>query len=377
MMLTPVAEPYVSSRSKAYLADAIDDNFISGVAGQYINRFEEAMADFIGVKHAVSCSNGTTALHLMLAAYDIGPGDSVCVPATTNMATFFAVLYCGAKPIPVDISGDTFCIDVDDLERKIDQTTKAILIVHLFGQPCDMVSVNDIAKKHNLLVFEDCAEAHGSEINGCKVGSIGDAGAFSFFANKILSCGEGGIVTTDSIDAAKKMRSLRALNFGELEKFLHEGVGYNYRLSNLHAALALGQVEEAAELIALKIKMGETYDDLLKEYKPLMLPVRRTNYKNTYWMYHIDLVDGAVPHYRNRVISNMARRGIECRPGFVSYTLQKFCPAADRLMYPCPEAEAKSFSTLYLPSSHMITEDEQRTVAAQLAEAIKEASAHT
>jgi perosamine synthetase len=377
MMLTPVAEPYVSSRSKAYLADAIDDNFISGVAGQYINRFEEAMADFIGVKHAVSCSNGTTALHLMLAAYDIGPGDSVCVPATTNMATFFAVLYCGAKPIPVDISGDTFCIDVDDLERKIDQTTKAILIVHLFGQPCDMVGVKGIAKKHNLLVFEDCAEAHGSEINGRKVGSIGDAGAFSFFANKILSCGEGGIVTTDSVDAAKKMKSLRALNFGEKEKFLHEGVGFNYRLSNLHAALALGQVEEADNLVSLKIKMGETYDDLLRGYDSVKLPVRRPGYKNSYWMYHIDLVGGETPGYRNQVILAMARRGVECRPGFVSYTLQNFCSANDRMLYPCPEAEAKSFSTLYLPSSHMITVAEQRTVAAQLADAIKEASALT
>lgn len=191
-MLIPVSKPYMGEREKKYVNAALDSNAISGVFGEFIDKFESEFAEFCDSRYAVSCSNGTTALHLALIAAGVKEGDEVLVSTLTNMASFFAVLYIKAKPIPVDIDIRTLTMDSVDLARKITSKSKAIMVVHLFGHPTDMDPIDELAKKHNLLVIEDCAEAHGAEYKGRKVGSLGNVGCFSFFANKILTTGEGG-----------------------------------------------------------------------------------------------------------------------------------------------------------------------------------------
>jgi perosamine synthetase len=259
----PVAEPYLAKNSTKYVADALKDKAISGLFGKYIGEFEKEFAEFIGVSDAVTCSSGTSAIHLALAAYGIQEGDEVLVSSLTNMATFFAVIYCGATPIPVDIDIETYNICPIDLKNKVSNRTKAILIVHLFGQPVSMKPVLEIADEFGLVVFEDCAESHGATYHGAQTGSFGIAGCFSLFANKIVSTGEGGIVTTNDTELAEKMRSMRSLSFGKINKFLHEGVGFAYRMDNIKAALGLAQMEEVDFLVSSKIGLGKVYDDLL------------------------------------------------------------------------------------------------------------------
>lgn len=369
--MIPVATPYIAKNSIRYVNSALEKGAISGLFGEDLPIFEQAFAEFIGVKHAVACSNGTTAIHLPLVAKGIGPGDEVLVSALTNMATFFAVLYCGATPIPVDIDLDTFNMSVADAAKKITSRTKAILVVHLFGQAAEMPELMALADLHGLDVYEDCAESHGATIDNRQTGSFGLAGCFSFFANKVINTGEGGMVTTDDTDLAQRMRSAKSLSFGKTEKFLHEGIGYNYRMDNLKGALGRAQMEEVHEIVAQKIKIGNIYDELLANEKTLVLPVKRPNAVNVYWMYHVRLVD-AVASRRNQLINALALAGVETRPGFVSYTLQKFADPAVVAANPCPIAEKVSYSTFYIPSSQTIDARTQSEVTSILHKALAE-----
>ena len=359
--MIPVAVPYIAPNSAKYVQSAIAAGAISGLFGEYLPEFERRFAEFIGVEHAVACSNGTVAIHLPLAALGIGPGDEVLVSALTNMATFFAVIYCGATPVPVDIDPQTYGMSVEDCARKITKNTKAVIAVHLFGQSVEMVELMALADGANLPVLEDCAESHGATLNGQQSGSWGLAGCFSFFANKNVSTGEGGMVTTNDAALAGKMRSMRSLSFGKVEKFLHEGIGFNYRMDNLKAALGCAQMDEIDYLIASKVHMGETYDRLLADQNLLILPVRRPHVKNVYWMYHSRLVDRLVSH-RRAIMDAMTARGVETRPGFVSYTLQPFADPEVVRRNPCPVAEKVSYATWYIPSSHDIDEPTQAKV---------------
>ena len=363
--VVPVAIPYIAKNAEKYVLEALADKAVSGLFGRHIPEFEQRFAKFIGVKEAVVCSSGTSALHLSLAAYGIKEGDEVLVSSLTNMATFFAVMYCGATPIPIDIEADTYNISPSDIESKISTKTRAILIVHLFGQPVDMEPILSIADQHGLAVFEDCAESHGATYKQSQTGSFGTAGCFSLFANKIVSTGEGGIVTTNDIVLAEKMRSMKSLSFGKKDKFLHEDIGFNYRMDNIKAALGVSQMEEIDFLVESKISMGRAYDELLTEESRVILPASRSNITNVYWMYHVRLRDDLVTH-RNRILQDLAEEGIGTRPGFVSYTLQPFCPKPIRDKYPCPVAEAVSYSTFYLPSAHDIHRDTQEHVTKKL-----------
>ena len=243
-MQIPVFKPHLGAAEISLVNEALKSNAISGVFGEFIPRFEAEFAAFCGTKYAISCSNGTVALHLAMVAAGIQAGDEVLVSTTTNMATFFAVLYIGAKPIPVDIDLMTYNLDPADLERKITPKTKAIMVVHLFGHPADMDSINAFADKRGLLVFEDCAEAHGALYKRRPVGGLGTAGAFSFFANKVITTGEGGMVTTNDPAIAERAKNLRSLAFGYDNKFMHREVGFNYRMTNIQAAIGCGQMLE-------------------------------------------------------------------------------------------------------------------------------------
>jgi perosamine synthetase len=371
MKRIPVAVPFLAENSSKYVIDALKDNELSGLFGKNIGKFEAMFAEFIGTKYAISCSSGTSALHLSLAASGIKKGDEVLVSSLTNMATFFAVMYCGAKPIPVDIKIDTYNIDTSDLEKKITSKTKAILIVHLFGQPCEMDPIQVLAKRHGLLLFEDCAESHGAKYKGCQTGSFGNAGCFSLFANKIVSTGEGGIITTNDSELVKRVQSLKSLAFGDTEKFIHKEVGFNYRMDNLKASLGVSQMEIVDDLVGMKISMGEGYDQLLAENKNIIIPVKQKDATNVYWMYLIRLT-GKCADKRSYVIQRLSEAGIEVRQGFASYTLQPFCSKEDRSMYGCPVAESVSFNTLYLPSSHDISYEDQQYVCSTLTTILEE-----
>jgi perosamine synthetase len=363
-MQIPVSRPHLGDAEKAYVNKALDSNALSGVYGEFIERFETEFAAFCQSKFAVSCSNGTTALHLALVAAGVREGDEVLVSTLTNMASFFAVLYIGAKPIPVDIDLDTLTMDPADLERKLTPKSRAIMVVHLFGHPTDMDPVNEIARKHNLLVFEDCAEAHGALYKGRKVGSLSHASGFSFFANKVLTTGEGGAVTTDDPEIARKARSLKALAFGSRNKFMHEDIGFNYRMTNLQAALGCGQMQVADKLVERRRAIAAFYGKALQKYSDyLALPIEKPYAKSVYWMYHL-VLRGQLGAHRGEIMSQLKAKGIETREGFIPYNLQEiFIARGWTRAEDCPNANKVAYSSFYLPTGPDISAEELEYVA--------------
>lgn len=361
MRIIPVSQPELTPLCKEYAIDAIKRDAISGIFGDYIEKFENAFASFTGVNHCISCSNGTTAIHLALLAVGIKQGDEVLVSATTNMATFFAVEYLGAVPIPVDIDASTYNMDPTDLEKKVSDKSVAILCVHLFGQLCDMDAITKIASKNNLKIIEDCAEAHGASYRGRKAGSFGDVSAFSFFSNKLLTCGEGGTVVTNDANIAEKVRELKTLSFGKTSKFLHEDLGYNYRLSNIACAIGFSQTSQANRLINRRIEVCENYINEFSEISEFIsAPLTRNAYFNTHWMAHFRLTSKAKME-RDEFLYELRKHGIETREGFIPYTLQTYRGKTVDLTS-CPVANSLAFNTFYLPTFNSISEDDQSYV---------------
>jgi perosamine synthetase len=238
--------------------DAVRTGWISS-SGKYVKAFEEAFAGYCGVKYAVGVCNGTVALHLALTCLGIGQGDEVIIPDFTMIASAFSVCYTGAKPVFVDADDKTWNIDVTKIEEKITPRTKAIMPVHIFGNPCDMDAIQQIASRHNLFIIEDAAEAHGAMYKGRKTGSLSDIAAFSFFANKNITTGEGGMVVTDSERLYKKALYHKNLCFdpNAPRNYIHNDIGFNYRMSNLHAAIGLAQTEKADEYKEMRIRNGK------------------------------------------------------------------------------------------------------------------------
>jgi perosamine synthetase len=289
------------------------------------------------------------------------------VSTLTNMASFFAVLYIKAIPIPVDINLQTLTMDPADLAKKITKKSKAIMPVHLFGHPADMDPISELARIHNLIVIEDCAEAHGAEYRGRKVGELGDAGCFSFFANKILTTGEGGMVTTNNPEIAKKARSLKALAFGTANKFMHEDIGFNYRMTNIQAAIGCGQMKHANELVEKRRQIASFYTSRLHSYKDyLYLPIEMDYAKSSYWMYHIVLRDSLISK-RSEMMHLLKDAGIESREGFIPFNMQKiFIERGWTKLDDCPNANKIAYASFYLPSGPAISEIELNYVSTQL-----------
>jgi perosamine synthetase len=279
----PVSEPTITEKEIEYVMQAVKSGWVSSL-GEYINKFEDEFAKFVGTKYALTVSNGTVGLHLALVSLGIKEGDEVIVPDLTFIATANAVKYTGAKPVFADIDKETWCISPDDIKKKITSKTKAIIPVHLYGHPVDMDPILKIAKEYNLYVIEDCAESHGAEYKGKKVGSIGHCGVFSFYGNKIITTGEGGMITTNDEKIYEKARYLRDHAMSKEKRYWHTEIGYNYRLTNIQAALGLAQLERIDEIIQKKKEIFNWYQEGLKGLENIKLNPEKEWAKNVYWM---------------------------------------------------------------------------------------------
>lgn len=348
----PVAEPWLGEKELAYAAECVKTSWISSI-GKYVSQFEEEFAQFCGSRYGVTTSNGTTALHLALRSLGVGEGDEVIVPALTFASTAFAVSYTGAVPVFAEVDVHTWNIDPSKIEERITAKTKAIIVVHLYGHPADIDHILEVAQKYNLKVIEDAAEAHGAEYKGKRVGSLGDAGCFSFYGNKIITTGEGGMLTTDSEALMEKARLLRDVAMSPDKRYWHTDIGFNYRLTNLQAAIGVAQLEKIEEIIRLKRRNAKLYDSLLKDVEGVTLPPEALWAKSVFWMYSI-LVDEDFGRNRDSVMEGLRKKGVDSRPFF--YPLHTLPPYATGEKFPVSEDLGKR--GVNLPSSVKLTEEE-------------------
>jgi perosamine synthetase len=311
--MIPVTEPDLSGNELAYVADCILSGWVSS-KGAYVKRFEDAMADWCGVRHGIATSSGTNALHLALLALGIGVGDEVIVPALAYVATANAVAYTGARPIFVDADLATWNLDLDQLTSKITPHTKAIIPLHVYGHPVDMAALSASADKHGLWVVEDACEAHGAEYQGRRVGGLGHVGCFSFYGNKLITAGEGGMLTTDSDDLAASVRSLRnQASTGEM--YWHAQIGFSYRMTNLQAAVGLAQLERVTHFIAARQEIARRYDEQLSNIPGLTLYTEPNESQSVCWLYSL-LVGAEFRLNRDELIAHLASQGVESKPFF-------------------------------------------------------------
>ena len=311
----PVAEPVLVGNEKRYVMDCLESNWISS-NGKYIKRFEDEFAALCGAEHAISCSNGTVALHLALLALGVGSGDEVVVPTLTFVSTANAVAYCGAKPVFVDSEPETWNIDPKLIEAKITARTKAIIVVHLYGHPVDMDRVMEIAGRHGIAVIEDAAEAHGALYKGRPVGSIGDIGTFSFYGNKVLTTGEGGMVVTNNARFAADIRLRRGQGMDPERRYWFPTIGYNYRLTNIAAAIGVGQLEKIEWHLERRREIAEAYALCLTDMPWVSLQPEMSWARNVYWMNSL-VLDEQASISRDALGLRLADDGIETRPFFV------------------------------------------------------------
>ena len=316
----PVAEPYLTNKEMRYVIDCISSGWISS-AGKYVPLFEKAVAEVCGAKYGVSTMNGTSALHLALLACGIGSGDEVIVPALTFIATASAVCNCGATPVFVDVEPDSWCLDPDQLSAAITPSTKAVIPVQLYGHPVRMDVILDIARRHDLWVIEDAAEALGTEFQSKPIGSFGHVAIFSFYGNKTVTTGEGGMVITSDTELAEKMKLLR--NHGtENRRYWHTVLGFNYRMTNLQAAVGVGQMENFTEILERKIEIANRYAELLGGTIGITLPSEPRFGKHSYWMYTILINSKELKKTRSYVLDELRGQGIEATPTFIPMNQQ-------------------------------------------------------
>jgi perosamine synthetase len=362
----PVAEPSLSGNELLYVSECVLTGWISS-AGAFVGKFERMFAEFCGVRYAVATSNGTTALHLTLLALDIGAGDEVIVPSLTFIATANAVAYVGAQPVLVDSEPETWNMDPARIEEAITPRTRAILAVHLYGHPADMGAIMEIAARHGLAVIEDAAEAHGARFQGRVVGGIGDLGAFSFYGNKIVTTGEGGMVVTNRPELAEKVRVLRDHGMSAERRYWHPVLGFNYRMTNLQAAIGVAQMEKIESILAAKARVSRCYDENLRGIPGLTLPPRVTWAENVFWLYTVLIDFGVLGVTREAVQEALQIDGVETRPVFVPIHRQPLYDRGECL----PVAERLSSLGLSLPSSPSMSEAEVRRVADSLQRALR------
>lgn len=329
----PVAAPMLVGNEKAYVMDCLDSTWISS-NGKYIERFEQEFADFCRVKYAAACCNGTVALHLALMALGVKPGDEVIVPTLTFVATANAVTYCGGVPVFVDSEPETWNLDPTLIEAKITPRTKGIIVVHLYGHPVDMDPVIHIARRHGLFVIEDAAEAHGAEYKGRSVGSLGDIATFSFYGNKIITTGEGGMVVTNDNVLASKVRQLKGQGWDPNKRYWFPIIGYNYRMTNVAAAIGLAQLEKIEWQIERRREVAKWYHEYLQGTPGLVLPVEKEWARNVYWMFSV-VLDESIQLSRDEVMAHLLEGGIETRPVFYPmHILPPYLQSAKGQLFP-------------------------------------------
>ena len=311
----PVNEPLLDGNEENYLLEALRSGWISS-EGPFVRRFEEAMAAHVGRAHAIAVSHGSAALDVAVAALDLAPGDEVILPTFTIISCAAAVLRAGGVPVLVDSDPLSWNMDVAQVESRITRRTRAIMAVHLYGLPVEMAPLLAIAQRHGLAVIEDAAEAHGQTCRGAPCGSFGDISTFSFYANKHVTTGEGGMVLTDDGRLADACRGLRNLCFKPEQRFVHDTLGWNFRMTNLQAALGVAQLERLDAVVARKRRMGEAYDRLLEAVPGLQRPLPSTaDAANNYWVYGVVLEDQVRFDARDAMAA-LAQQGIGTRPFF-------------------------------------------------------------
>jgi perosamine synthetase len=360
-----VAEPDIGEEELRNVVEAVKSGWISS-KGKFIEKFEREFANYIGMKYGVAVSNGTVALHLALAALGIGPGDEVIVPDLTFVATINAVLYTGARPVIVDIHPEYWCMDPDKVEKAITPKTKVIIPVHLYGHPCDMDPIMEIASRNNLYIVEDAAEAHGAEYKGRKVGSFGYISCFSFYGNKIITTGEGGMVLTNDDELAEKIRILRDHGMNPEKRYWHEVIGFNYRMTNLQAAIGVAQLSKIDKFIEKKRRIAKIYAEELSGIPGIILHPEMPWAKNVYWLYSILIDPNKAKISRDELSKRLEKEGIETRKFF--YPLHEMPIYAKYGVYSYPVATTISRQGLNLPSSTKLTEEDARFIAQKIKE---------
>lgn len=360
----PVFAPLITASAKAHVQDALESGWISG-SGPMVERFEHSFAECIGVRHAVATSSGTTALHLALAAIGIGPDDEMIVPDFTMIASANAVFYTGATPVFVDVEPDIYTLDPDRVAAAITPRTRAILPVHLYGHSADMDPLRALADQHGLHVVEDAAQAHGARYRGRACGALGKVAAFSFYANKIITTGEGGMLTTDDDALATRARSLRDLAHRPRQRFVHDELGFSYRMGSLQAALGLGQLQHLPEFLTRRQWMAAQYRERLAGIPGLHLPVTRDWAENVHWMYAVR-VDERCAVTREQLRTGLRALGIETRDFFQSCASQPMVRARLGALPACPVSEQIAASGFYLPSGPALTEADLDDVCAAI-----------
>jgi len=358
----PVAEVQIGDKEKEYVNDCLATGWVSSL-GKYVTAFEQAFARFCGRAYGVATNNGTTALHLALAALKIGPGDEVIVPSLTFVATANAVAYAGARPVFVDSDPDTWTMDPQAVAAVVTPRTRAIIPVHLYGHPVDMDPILDLARERNIAVIEDAAEAHGARYKGRVVGSLGLMGCFSFYGNKIITTGEGGMVVTDDQALAQRLAWLRDQAMSRERRYWHSEVGYNYRLTNIQAAIGLGQLERIDRILARKRQIADLYNRQLANVPGLTRAPEAPWAHNVYWMYSV-LVQDNFGLSRDEVMAGLRARGIDSRNFF--WPVHSLPPYESGLRLPvCEDLAARGIN---LPSSPSLTDDQVSYICQVLAD---------
>ncbi len=356
----PIMEPLLDGNELAYVTDCIKTGWISS-QGSYVKQFEKLLAGFCGMPHALAVSNGTVALHLALDTLGIGKGDEVIVPDITFAASINAVIYTGATPVLVDITRDTWTIDIASVERAISPKTKAIMPVHLYGHPCQMDEILALAKKHKLFIVEDCAESLGSQYKGKPTGSFSDISTFSFFGNKTITTGEGGMLLFRRKEDYEKAAVLRDHGMSKQKKYWHEFIGYNYRMTNLQAAVGVAQMERAEKFINAKRKLAQRYNSILSRQKGFVAPAEESWAKNSYWLYTA-LIDKTSGITRDELIAKLLKNGVETRPAFYPLHImppyKKYVRPGDSFV----NADHFSQNGISFPSSVTLTDTEIQSI---------------
>ncbi len=362
----PIYQPDLSGNEKAYVNECLDTSWISS-RGRFVKEFEEKFGEFVGTQHSASVCNGTVALHVALLALGVGPGDEVIVPTLTYIASVNAITYTGAKPVFVDSVRSTWQIDPEDVRRNITPRTKAILPVHLYGQACDMDALMAIAAEHRLFVVEDCAEAFGTLYKGRHVGTFGDISTFSFFGNKTITTGEGGMVVSNDKTLIERARHMKGQGLAEHREYWHDVVGYNYRMTNIEAAIGLAQLERAREFIDGKRKLAGLYADGLAGL-PVEIHGEAADTTHTYWMISI-LVEQA--ERRDALRAHLTSAGIETRPLFYPvHTMPMYAHNYRKHRV----AEDLAWRGINLPSWPGLSAEQVRYITTSIAEFYKNAA---
>lgn len=363
-----IYEPELGEEELQNVTEAVKSTWISS-KGKFITQFEELFSRRMDTKYGVATSNGTVSLHLAMAAMGIGPGDEVIVPTLTFIASANTVKYTGAKPVFVDSHKEYWCIDPDKIEKKITKKTKAIMPVHLYGHPCDMDPIMEIAQKHDLYVIEDAAEAHGAMYKGKPVGSFGDIASFSFFGNKIITTGEGGMCITNNQELNEKMRILRDHGMDPKRRYWYDVIGYNYRMTNMQAAIGVAQMSRFEDVLRRKRIIADTYSEMLDglaKSDHVVLPKQMSWARCVYWMYCI-LLKKKSKVSRDELINLLAGRNIESRPTF--YPLHTMPPYKQSRKYPVAEKIGRT--GISLPSGPSLTKQQIETVIGAISDNIR------